>query len=134
MRIRRLAVAAGLAVVLTAGVQAPVRAAQDSDTAAAATCNIHWQTSGGYSGFTAGYSWAWKTVVQRGDEGNIVREIQCLINDHAYYDGPKLTVDGVYGALTESAVRRLQTNWSRDHSITIDGIVGPQTWRALRSA
>ncbi|MFR0359526.1 peptidoglycan-binding domain-containing protein [Streptomyces sediminimaris] len=134
MRIRRLTIAAGLAAVLTAGLQTPVWAVQDSGTTAAATCTIRWQTSGGHSGFTAGYSWAWNTIVQRGDEGNAVREIQCLVNSHAYYDGPKLTVDGAYGQLTESAVRRLQTNWSRAHSITIDGIVGPQTWRALRSA
>ncbi|MFI1568569.1 peptidoglycan-binding protein [Streptomyces sp. NPDC020490] len=105
-------------------------------TVAAATCNIHWKTSGGHSGFTAGYSWAWNTVVQRGDRGDIVREIQCVINNHAYYDGPKLTADGDYGAKTETAVRGLQANWSAggSHPVSVDGMVGPQTRRALRAA
>jgi peptidoglycan hydrolase-like protein with peptidoglycan-binding domain len=137
MRIRKLVIAAAaVTAALTAGAQAPVWAAQDSATAALASCNTYWKTSGGHAGFTAGYSWAWNTVVQRGDEGDIVRKIQCLINGHAYYDGPKLTVDGDYGPATEAAVHTLQANWSAggSHRIRIDGIVGPQTWRALRSA
>ncbi|GGX36612.1 hypothetical protein GCM10010297_67360 [Streptomyces malachitofuscus] len=137
MRIRTIAVAAtAVAAVLTTGAQAPAWAAQDSGAAVAASCTVHWRTGGGHAGFTAGYSWAWNTVVQRGDVGNMVREIQCLINDHAYYGGPKLAVDGDYGPRTQAAVRTLQANWSASgsHPILVDGIVGPQTWRALRAA
>ena len=36
-------------------------------------------------------------------------------------------VDGMYGPLTERAVR----NFQRREGITVDGIVGPQTWRRL---
>ncbi|MEU5100136.1 peptidoglycan-binding domain-containing protein [Streptomyces sp. NPDC020996] len=59
-----------------------------------------------------------------------------MIDDHAHYDGPKLPVDGDYGAKTGTAVRRLQANRSASgrHPISVDGMVGPQTWRALRAA
>ena len=33
-------------------------------------------------------------------------------------------VDGRFGAMTEAAVRTLQ----QDFNLTVDGIVGPQTW------
>ena len=39
-------------------------------------------------------------------------------------------VDGVYGATTEDAVRAFQA----DAGITVDGLVGPQTWTSLQSA
>jgi peptidoglycan hydrolase-like protein with peptidoglycan-binding domain len=41
-----------------------------------------------------------------------------------------LTVDGVFGASTEAAVRTFQTA----HHLTVDGVVGPATWTALRAA
>ncbi|MDO8307007.1 MAG: peptidoglycan-binding domain-containing protein [Actinomycetota bacterium] len=39
-------------------------------------------------------------------------------------------VDGVYGATTEGAVRAFQS----DAGITVDGLVGPQTWASLQAA
>ncbi|MCX5409819.1 peptidoglycan-binding protein [Streptomyces sp. NBC_00335] len=135
MRIRILAATTTAAAALLAGVPATAAAAQPSVSAAAAACSIHWKNSGGYSGFTADYSWAWNTVVGQGATGNSVREIQCLVNNHVSYNGPDLAVDGDYGTATKNAVRTLQANWNRDVSpISVDGVVGPQTWRVLRSA
>jgi peptidoglycan hydrolase-like protein with peptidoglycan-binding domain len=36
-------------------------------------------------------------------------------------------VDGRYGTKTQSAVKKLQ----QQHAVTIDGIVGPQTWSVI---
>jgi peptidoglycan hydrolase-like protein with peptidoglycan-binding domain len=60
---------------------------------------------------------------QDGSTGENVRSIQYLLNDH----GSRLTVDGIFGPRTESAVRQFQ----REHDLTVDGIVGNQTWSAL---
>jgi peptidoglycan hydrolase-like protein with peptidoglycan-binding domain len=56
-----------------------------------------------------------------------VRQLQRALRNGAYAPGP---VDGVYGPVTEGAVRRFQ----QAHGLTIDGIVGPQTGAALRAA
>ena len=56
-----------------------------------------------------------------------VRQLQRALRNGAYAPGP---VDGVYGPLTEGAVRRFQ----QAHDLAIDGIVGPQTGAALRTA
>ncbi|MFD0545067.1 peptidoglycan-binding protein [Streptomyces mexicanus] len=37
-------------------------------------------------------------------------------------------MDGIYGPLTENAVKRLQ----KRAGLVVDGIVGPHTWKALR--
>jgi peptidoglycan hydrolase-like protein with peptidoglycan-binding domain len=52
-----------------------------------------------------------------------VRALQTLLNQ----DGASLTVDGILGRDTESAVRRFQN----EHGLADDGIVGPLTWSAL---
>jgi hypothetical protein len=138
MRLRKLAVAATvLPALLSVGLPAVATAAESSpaDVSAAAGCSIHWKTSGGYSGFTAGYSWAWNTNVSQGATGNMVREIQCLLNNSAWYEGAELAVDGDFGPATKSAVRQAQSLYHSYHSsFPVDGIVGPKTWRLLRSA
>ncbi|MFC0470595.1 N-acetylmuramoyl-L-alanine amidase [Halalkalibacter kiskunsagensis] len=50
--------------------------------------------------------------------GEDVKRVQRALN---------IRVDGLYGPLTEQAIR----NFQRREAITVDGIVGPQTWRRL---
>jgi len=52
-----------------------------------------------------------------------VRSLQYLLNAH----GAGLTVDGIFGARTNSAVRSFQAS----HGLVVDGIVGPQTWSSV---
>ena len=52
-----------------------------------------------------------------------VRSLQYLLNAH----GAGLTVDGIFGARTNSAVR----NYQASHGLAVDGMVGPQTWSSL---
>ncbi|MGW1375013.1 peptidoglycan-binding domain-containing protein [Streptomyces sp. NPDC002446] len=66
-------------------------------------------------------------TTQRGDRGDRVREIQCLIN--VWSGGHALDVDGAFGPRTESWVVHFQDV----NNLQVDGIVGPQTWGALRA-
>jgi peptidoglycan hydrolase-like protein with peptidoglycan-binding domain len=52
-----------------------------------------------------------------------VSEAQQLLNRH----GAGLNTDGIFGNLTDAAVRRFQTQ----HRLVADGIVGPITWGRL---
>ncbi len=63
-------------------------------------------------------------VVRRGDRGLVVIEVQSLLTDAGFSPGP---VDGIFGSVTESAVRAFQ---SAD-GLSVDGIVGLQTFGAL---
>ncbi|GAB1691264.1 peptidoglycan-binding domain-containing protein [Krasilnikovia sp. M28-CT-15] len=62
-------------------------------------------------------------IVRRGDEDHPVPSLQYLLRAR----GQTVTVDGDFGPRTETAVRAFQ---SQKH-LTVDGIVGPQTWGAL---
>ncbi len=63
-------------------------------------------------------------TLRKGDRGVGVRWVQTKLNA----DGAKLEVDGIFGALTDAAVRQFQKN----HHLTVDGIVGPITRAALK--
>jgi peptidoglycan hydrolase-like protein with peptidoglycan-binding domain len=64
--------------------------------------------------------------VQQGSNGDAVRAVQSQI--HSRGDGAnQITIDGVFGPVTSYAVRAFQTFLS----LTVDGIVGPQTWNHL---
>ncbi|QIY67996.2 GH25 family lysozyme [Streptomyces sp. RLB1-33] len=65
---------------------------------------------------------AWP-VVQQGYSGRQVTTVQYLLNAH----GAALSVDGSFGPATHDAVVAFQTR----SQLTADGIVGPNTWRAL---
>jgi hypothetical protein len=61
------------------------------------------------------------------DDGvGTVAEAQRILN--AWGTHPRLAEDGVMGALTRDAVSGFQLV----EGLTVDGVVGPQTWRALR--
>lgn len=60
-----------------------------------------------------------RPTLRRGERGDLVKQIQTKINVQP--------VDGIFGAHTEAAVRKLQ----REKDLVPDGIVGPRTWLAL---
>ncbi|MEH1127186.1 peptidoglycan-binding domain-containing protein [Micromonospora sp. CPCC 206061] len=62
-------------------------------------------------------------LVREGDRGQAVRDVQHLLRENRY----ELAVDGVFGPLTDGAVRDFQ----KDRSLVVDGIVGPNTWAAI---
>ncbi|MFC7456916.1 peptidoglycan-binding protein [Brachybacterium sp. GCM10030267] len=63
--------------------------------------------------------------LREGSRGSAVRTLQSALNDR----GSSLTVDGVFGSRTASAVRGLQSA----AGIKVDGVVGPNTWNAVYS-
>ena len=60
-------------------------------------------------------------TIKRGSRGADVVTLQKILN---------LATDGIFGPLTEEAVREFQ----RGHGLAVDGIVGPKTWAALNVA
>ena len=66
-------------------------------------------------------------LLERGDEGPEVRELQQRLSDLGYWIGP---VDGGFGLLTEQAVMAFQ-GWEW---IARDGVVGPQTRATMADA
>ena len=63
-------------------------------------------------------------TLKRGSTGSEVRELQTLLNNN----GAKLSVDGKFGPKTQAAVQ----NYQKSNGLTVDGIVGDNTWGALR--
>lgn len=57
-------------------------------------------------------------TVKKGSRGDDVKTLQRKLN---------LIPDGIFGPLTEEAVREFQ----KSHGLTADGIAGPKTWAAL---
>jgi peptidoglycan hydrolase-like protein with peptidoglycan-binding domain len=66
-------------------------------------------------------------TLERGSKGDDVRDLQEALIELAFKPGE---ADGVFGVLTESAVRSFQT-WAKT---TADGVVGPLTWEKLDDA
>lgn len=62
-------------------------------------------------------------TLRRGDKGDLVSQLQSLLSK----DGSNLTIDGIFGSGTQSAVRAFQ----KRHGLVVDGIVGPKTWTEL---
>ena len=61
---------------------------------------------------------------REGDKGDYVKYLQVWLN--GYYNS-QLTVDGNFGSKTEDVVKQFQ----QQRSLTVDGIVGSQTWSQL---
>ena len=62
-------------------------------------------------------------LVRTGDRDHPVRTLQYLLRARNH----PVTVDGIFGAKTDAAVRAFQM----DKHLAVDGIVGPNTWSAL---
>ncbi len=80
------------------------------------------------SGTLSDGSWG-GTALRTGSTGSAVEQVQFWLNTLAQYDSaiPSLAVDGRYGAATASAVRAFQ----RRYGLTVDGVVGRETWNAI---
>ncbi|MBD2461580.1 peptidoglycan-binding protein [Oscillatoria sp. FACHB-1407] len=63
-------------------------------------------------------------VLERGDRGTAVADLQNRLRNAGYFEGP---MTGFYGSLTEEAVTKFQ----RAKGLTIDGKAGPRTLGAL---
>jgi peptidoglycan hydrolase-like protein with peptidoglycan-binding domain len=66
-------------------------------------------------------------TLERGSQGQDVKDLQEALIALAFKPG---AVDGVFGVLTESAVKSFQS-WT---TVMADGIVGPTTWEKLDDA
>jgi len=63
-------------------------------------------------------------ILYRGLQGEDVKELQSKLESLGYDAGP---IDGIFGPLTEKAVRKFQ----KDNDLVVDGIVGQETFAAL---
>lgn len=67
------------------------------------------------------------SVLQLGDEGNVVLALQESLDKLGYYNG---RLDGIFGQVTHNAVKSFQ----QSQGILVDGLAGPQTYGALHAA
>jgi hypothetical protein len=69
------------------------------------------------------------TVLKNGSKGEEVETLQRILNALGYKgkNGKTLTVDGIFGANCDYAVKNFQTK----ESLSADGIVGKNTWNKL---
>lgn len=65
-----------------------------------------------------------RETIKSGSTGPDVRDLQFYLKELSYYNG---TIDGSFGAGTNSAVRSFQSN----NNLLVDGVVGRNTWSAL---
>ena len=68
-------------------------------------------------------------TIKKGSKGADVTKLQTLLMKKGYAL-PKYGADGSFGAETLNAVK----NFQKDHELTVDGIVGKNTWVALESS
>lgn len=67
------------------------------------------------------------TTLRKGSVGEKVKKLQEDLKTLGFY---KSTVDGSFGSVTDTAVRAFQ----KDAKITVDGVAGPQTLKAIEEA
>ncbi|MDQ3850904.1 MAG: peptidoglycan-binding protein [Actinomycetota bacterium] len=63
-------------------------------------------------------------TIRKGSRGNAVKKAQRALRARGYEPG---SIDGIFGARTERAVRFYQG----DRGLDVDGIIGPRTWARL---
>ena len=66
-------------------------------------------------------------ILKRGSKGSDVVELQTLLREHGFFEYEKIT--GYFGKITEDGVK----NFQKSKGLKADGIVGTQTWAAIKS-
>jgi peptidoglycan hydrolase-like protein with peptidoglycan-binding domain len=80
----------------------------------------------GADGIVGSQTWPQLIIqVQQGSNGDAVRAVQSQI--HGRGAGAGIVIDGIFGPVTDDAVRAFQTLLG----LAVDGIVGSQTWNHL---
>ncbi len=71
------------------------------------------------------------TALRVGSTGEKVAEMQYYLQEIAQFNSaiPSITSDGIFGNATEAAVEAFQS----EYGLSVDGIVGPQTWDEIYS-
>ncbi|MFE5921571.1 peptidoglycan-binding protein [Streptomyces sp. NPDC056468] len=95
--------------------------ASSSQSAPAYACRVERIDGRWYAGISPTRG----AVLANGHAGPEVAEAQCLLRRAGISPGG---IDGIFGPLTEAAVRRAQQR----AGLVVDGIIGPHTWKALR--
>lgn len=74
----------------------------------------------------------YSTSLRRGSRGNEVKLIQYYLNFLSFFNNrlPSIDADGIFGPATENAVKAFQS----EYGLTVDGIVGRDTWNRLQDA
>jgi hypothetical protein len=83
------------------------------------------KAAGSVSGASSSVTSSGRPTLERGSSGSAVVQLQKLLTANGIY----VRADGHFGAATERAVKRFQS----EHGLRADGIVGPVTWRKLDS-
>ncbi|MGW4438660.1 peptidoglycan-binding domain-containing protein [Streptomyces sp. NPDC004596] len=115
------------AATLIAGTLFAPAAFAGSTTAQAYTCRYTVSAGRAYAGYYSG-----NTVIPSSTGVSSAGiEAQCLLKRAKFDPG---TIDGVFGTDSRAATRKFQTlmNNAFGYNITVDGIVGSETWPALR--
>ena len=68
-------------------------------------------------------------IIRRGDRGELVSLAQYFLSviSNYYNQVRPVAIDGIFGSITEAAVRDFQ----RHFGLSVDGIIGPATWNSL---
>ncbi|MGW6913859.1 peptidoglycan-binding domain-containing protein [Kitasatospora sp. NPDC054939] len=66
-----------------------------------------------------------RPTLKQGSSGVAVKQAQCFLNFSLTGEG--LSLDGEFGPVTDAATRRFQ----KCANITVDGVIGSQTWSFL---
>jgi hypothetical protein len=123
---RSLATALTAATLIVGTVTAPSAFA---GTASAQAYTCRYSVSGGkaYAGYYSGNT----VVPSRTTVTSAGIEAQCLLKRAKFDPG---TIDGVFGPNSQAATRNFQTlmNNAFGYNTAVDGIVGSETWPALR--
>jgi hypothetical protein len=118
--------AAALAAITAAGGTAgTANAAVASPSATSARSAAHSAAAAEVMAAVTAPGWtAPRQTLKEGDSGSAVKTLQRRLNSLKYYAG---SADGRFGSNTVEAVWAFQ----EVQGISVDGVVGPRTWRAL---